>query len=146
MSTPALRGKPAPLAEDAKGSVKVKVAPLTVTANPQQKLAPPEAMGGILWHWQREPWSDPEIGSGVWAVRDFTSWLDAVRVRVSEDWPVRDDDEFTKALSEAMRGRRLPNLQDLDRVKSELASAPIGPTEDLATTVTAQLGGLVTAQ
>lgn len=41
--------------QDAPESLKVRVAPLTVTANPKQALY---AAPTLLFHWYREPWSD----------------------------------------------------------------------------------------
>lgn len=129
------------LSEDHGTEAKLEIAPLTVTASPNQKLS---AKCGVLWHWHEDWWEDPATGwRGVWAMEEWTGHATAVRVRVMDDWPVVDPSRFREALSAAVYGKRLPTMADEQAMRNQLASAPIGPVEDMGSTVSAQVAAIV---
>lgn len=79
---------------------------------------------------------------GVWAYASSTGRRYVVRVRIIGDWPPIDAWEFRDLLEAANAGRRVA-LTDHDRMRDELAKAPIGPVGDFDRTVSAQLRGLI---
>ena len=128
---------PVQLADDAGSPPTLRIAPLTVTARP----------GQTVYGWKyRESWHDDATGwRGVWAVCEGHTAMWAVRVRVMDDWPMIPPMKFYDALWAAVDGHRLPTMADQDRIRQELAAAPVGPAEGMSATVDAQVEWIVGA-
>jgi hypothetical protein len=127
------------LAEEGGETLRLEIAPLTVTASPEQKLG--------IWQWRNEWWHDEATGwKGTWATYETTGSIYVVRVRLMDEWPLLEPSEFLRTLWDALEGKRRPTLRDQEAISARLSTTPIGPVEDLHHTVDAQLRSLVSGE